>query len=100
MKLQLSDRDRQAVDLLLDRSPSVDGNGANMPQPAVAAGLELTDNLKNVAAVLNLLSNLPSEDPPLDLVQRTLQRIPERTTDSMDEFLPEESLSDSGSFTL
>lgn len=100
MKLRLSDQDRQAVDLLLDRAASVDANGASIPPPVVpAAGVELNENLKNVSAVLNLLSQLPQEDPPIDLVQRTLQRVRE-SVEGTDDFGGERTLSDSGTFTL
>lgn len=99
MKLRLSERDRQAVDLLLDRSTAVDANGVAIP-PVVPAGIELNESLKSVSAVLNLLSQLPQETPPPDLVQRTLQRIEESAVESLDDFAPEKSLTDSGTFTL
>lgn len=101
MKLRLSELDRQAVDLLLDRSPSVEGNGATLPPPVVRpAGVDMNQNLQNVSAVFSLLSQLPSEDPPLDLVQRTLKRIDDASGNSLDDLMTEESLSDSGTFTL
>jgi hypothetical protein len=100
MKLRLSERDRQAVDLLLDRTPSVDASGVATPSSAVAAGVELNDSLKSVSAVLSLLGQLPQEAPPSDLVQRTLQRIQESSAESLDEFVPEKSLTDSGTFTI
>jgi hypothetical protein len=99
MARKLNELDRQAVDLLLDRTPVTDANGATMPPPAASAPVEMSPNIQNVSAVLHLLSLLPAEAPSGDLIQRTLQRIADSEA-SLEDVLPEESLSDSGTFTL
>ena len=67
MARQLRPEDRDAVDLLLDRSRSAVGFAAEANVDPAA--------LKTVGAVLHLLDNLPSAEPPADLLARTLQRV-------------------------
>jgi len=67
MARQLRPEDRQAVDMLLDRSRSVVGFAAEAQvDPA---------RLSAVSSVLHLLDNLPADAPPADLAARTLDRI-------------------------
>lgn len=100
MNRKLRDEDRMAIDLLLDRTPRIDANGATMPPPALSAHSGAHQSVAVVGSLLHLLDQLPPEEPPSDLVQRTLKYIAEQTVDGQDEFAPEESLSDSGMFTL
>ena len=77
MTKRLGERDRRAVDLLLDRSAGAgngDGNGGYVAhaQPATDAGLQA------VQRTLNLLDLLPAEEPPADLMARTMARIDAR----------------------
>jgi hypothetical protein len=67
MARQLRPEDRQAIDMLLDRSRSAVGfaSEANVDPARLSA----------VSTVLHLLDNLPPADPPADLVARTLQRV-------------------------
>jgi len=72
---KLSDEDGRAVDMLLDSSGSSNGNGAsgfNAP-PA-----PFRQRLESVEAVLNLLKEMPNNDPPKNLVAKTLQNIERR----------------------
>jgi len=103
MARKLNEMDRLAVDVLLDRTILTDSNGATMPPPAVSAPVEMSSNIRNVSAMFDLLELFPVDSPSADLVQRTLQRIAaseESFSDSIEERLPEESLSDSGTFTI
>ena len=96
MNVRLRNEDRRAVDLLLDRaasgagvSPAGAGNGnghGNSQGPgqshghAAAASFtpvsgELRGRLPAVQKVLQMLDMLPAEEPPQDLLTRTLRRL-------------------------
>jgi len=67
MARQLRSEDRQAIDLLLDRSQSAVGFAAESKvDPA---------RLNAVSSVLHLLDNLTADEPPADLLARTLERV-------------------------
>lgn len=76
MTKRLSDSDRRAVDLLLDRSAGAgngDGSGyVTHAHPTTEPGIQ------SVQKVLNLLDLLPIQEPPADLMTRTLARIDAR----------------------
>ena len=87
MNLRLRDEDRRAVDLLLDRAatgtgvnPSGAGNG-NGHGHAHAAGSftqvsgDVRERIPAAQNVLQMLDMLPAEDPPQDLLGRTLRRL-------------------------
>jgi hypothetical protein len=86
MTLRLRNEDRRAVDLLLDRAATGSGthatgagNGsANSRHPAasftpVSGGVQA--RLPAVQKVLQVLDMLPAEEPPQDLLGRTLRRL-------------------------
>ena len=93
MNLRLRDEDRRAVDLLLDRaatgagvSPAGAGNGngngnGNGHGHAHAAGsftppsADVQARIPAVQNVLKMLDMLPAEEPPQDLLGRTLRRL-------------------------
>ena len=89
MTVRLRDEDRRAVDLLLDRAasgqgvrPPVAGNGhgSGNGNGAHAAGFAPVSSdghaaLPGVQKVLAMLDMLPPEDPPQDLLARTLTRV-------------------------
>jgi hypothetical protein len=69
--MKLNDKDAHIVDLLLDR-PS--------QNPAAGGGfvksLDLQpERVQTIQKVLSLLDGLPAEEPPVDLVARTLDRV-------------------------
>ena len=70
MTKRLGESDRRAVDLLLDRA-AADGSYVSHAQPT-------TEGLEGVQRVLNLLDRMPAEEPPADLMARTLARIDAR----------------------
>jgi len=72
MKTKLKDEDRRALDLLLDRSPTAAGRTAPVFAAADAA---VRERLPRVQKVLHLLDALPAEEPPKDLVARTMEFI-------------------------
>jgi len=89
MTVRLRDEDRRAVDLLLDRAasgqgvrPPVAGNGhgSGNGNGSHAAGFAPVSSdgragLPGVQKVLAMLDMLPAEDPPQDLMARTLTRV-------------------------
>jgi len=80
MRVSLDDEDRRAVDLLLERANEI-GDIPPVEQlfhAPVAVGFER--RLDAAEAFLGLLDNMPAEDPPDDLVSRTLERV--RAADS------------------
>lgn len=84
--MKLSNEDHRAIDLLLERgaAASVSGNSATQ---SAADGMSSasgylshsqpvnSNSLRAVQQVFDLLSLLPDEEPPADLVERTLARI-------------------------
>jgi hypothetical protein len=92
MTLRLRDEDRRAVDLLLDRaatgsgsSPAGAGNG-NGNGNRHSAGFTAVDGdvrarLAGVQRVLQMLDMLPAEEPPQDLLSRTLRRLDSEMAD-------------------
>jgi hypothetical protein len=97
MTKRLSEGDRRAVDLLLDRaavgSGKGNGNGAGDGDGAASAsggdtngggggyvshaGTVDEQRVSAVSRVLHLLDNLPAGEPPDDLLARTLRRLGE-----------------------
>lgn len=76
MSFQLSDDDRRAVDLLLDRSPTASGNGNSHALFAAADGVP-QERIRGVEKILQVLEMMPPAEPPVDLLARTLQRLDE-----------------------
>lgn len=70
----LSDSDSRAVDLLLNRRKPTAADGDEKPTAALDDG-ELQARLAKVGDLLSLLKELPAEDPPMDLVGKTMERI-------------------------
>jgi len=83
MNMKLREADARAVDLLLDRAASAQGNGGNggMFTAMVApshAGVS-NDQVAAVEKVLHLLDAMPAQDPGQDLLSRTLAHIDNST---------------------
>jgi len=77
MRTRLDNEDRRAVDLLLERANGI-GDTPAVEQLFKAPILgNFEKRIDTVDRVLELLGNMPVEDPPKDLVNRTLQRIAE-----------------------
>lgn len=77
MMPKLRDEDRIAVDLLLDRAVASSGgngsgNGHSGYTQVHGSGPE---QLGRVEAVLRVLEMMPAEEPPADLMARTMRRI-------------------------
>ena len=90
MNVKLRDEDRRAVDLLLDRAatgqgvrPPAAGNGdgngnghaRTLASAFAAVNTDVHSRLPAVQKVLQILDMLPAEEPPRDLVARTLHRV-------------------------
>jgi hypothetical protein len=86
MNKQLGEDDALAVDLVLDRTNKVntnaaaasDGNGGDSAVFFTPVGDSVALRIGAVEAVLRVLNEMPNEDPPDDLAQRTLGRILQR----------------------
>jgi len=68
MTRKLTDDDRRAVDLLLD-------HGAGNSTVTRVASAVPQKRLKAAERVLSLLGEMPAQEPPVDLVAKTMQRI-------------------------
>ena len=76
MKPRLRDEDRLAVDLLLDRAvASSAGNGSGNGHAAFTPVSNAAGQVGQVEAVLRVLDMMPTEEPPTDLLARTMRRI-------------------------
>jgi hypothetical protein len=73
MSRKLTEEDRRAVDLLLDHGGANHG-GVTRVARAVSQG-----RLKAAERVLKLVGQMPAEDPPANLVARTMARIDRAT---------------------
>lgn len=71
--MQLFESDRRAVDLLLDQGQSsIVKNGG----PGYAASsVQISSRIRHVEQLLSLLEALPQDEPPADLVDRTLRQL-------------------------
>ena len=76
MTKRLGDSDRRAVDLLLDRPTTVNGDGNGHFVAHAQPGTEPA--IQSVQRVLSLLDLLPADEPSADLMTRTLARIEAR----------------------
>ncbi len=73
---RLRDEDRQAVDLLLDRAASSAGNGnGNGHSGFTPVSRTGPEQVGRVEAVLRVLDMMPADEPPADLVARTVRRV-------------------------
>lgn len=73
---RLSDDDGRAVDMLLDSSSSSNGNGGGHAFSASPAPFR--QRLQAVESILNVLKEMPQNDPPKNLVAKTLANIEQR----------------------
>jgi hypothetical protein len=71
MSITMRDEDRQAVDLVLDRSVSAMGKGLRYS----AVDSRIRERVSHVENVLSIYSNLEAGDPPRDLASRTIRFI-------------------------
>jgi hypothetical protein len=69
MPKRLQAQDMKAIDLVLDKAKQTSAASFAEPDESVRSRVE------PVQKVLNLLSLWPAEEPPADLVARTLARI-------------------------
>lgn len=74
MKPTLGQDDRRAVDLLLDRTATIAGNGNGHPIYA-STDQPMGARIAGAQRLLKLLELMPDVDPPQDLVSRTLRLI-------------------------
>ena len=82
--VKLSDNNRRAIDLMLDRGTAASGaNQSPFSRDGMSAASGYVshttpadqESVQAVQRVLDLLSLLPNEEPPTDLVERTMARI-------------------------
>jgi hypothetical protein len=76
MMPKLRDEDRLAVDLLLDRALSGSaGNGGQKQSGYTPVNHAVPEQVGRVGAVLRVLDLMPAEEPPADLLARTIRRV-------------------------
>ena len=79
---RLRDEDRLAVDLLLDRAVTGSNGGGNgngqSPNGFAPVSGAVPEQLDKVQSLLRVLDMLPAEDPPADLLARTMRRVEEQ----------------------
>jgi hypothetical protein len=81
--VKLSNEDHRAIDLLLERGAAASASvtGAGIPGDGMSSGYTShaapvdPNSLRAVQQVFDLLNLLPPEEPPADLLQRTLDRV-------------------------
>ena len=79
MTRKLSDADRAAIDLVLDRLNTT-ASKANGGSDYVAMSATADEGrLAAVQQIVHLLDAMPTHEPPADLAIRTLQRIARKT---------------------
>jgi hypothetical protein len=71
MTTQLRDDDRRAVDVVMDRTPSADGEVGVYVDPGHAP----VERIYAVERVLSLLQAMPAAEPAPDLAARTMRWI-------------------------
>jgi hypothetical protein len=71
MTPRLRDEDRLAVDLLLDRAAASSAGGAGFTQVHGGA----SEQVAKVQALLQVLDLMPADEPPTDLLARTMRRV-------------------------
>jgi hypothetical protein len=80
MTKKISEDDRRAIDVLMDRqmTNTLKSNGkppfANMYSPT------LWKRIQSIENILQLLAHLPASDPPHNLAGKTLQRVQQQET--------------------
>ena len=74
MAKRLNAEDGRTLDLLLDGAAKTGGNG-NGGQPLSHHGIASKDRVAATQSFLKLLDVLPAEDPPADLLERTMRHI-------------------------
>lgn len=67
---KLGDKDRHAIDLLLDRPRE-----PHDPGPFLKPGPIEPQRMQSIEKILSLLDELPPIEPPADLARRTIRRI-------------------------
>lgn len=87
--LKLNDDDGRAVDMLLDTSGSSNGNGNGHAFSAAPAPFR--QRLDTVESILNLLKEMPTTEPPRNLVAKTLQTIATRAKKRPRRFTPRQT---------
>lgn len=78
MMPKLRNEDRLAVDLLLDRA--VASSGGNGQTGFTQVNGAVPEQLGHVQAVLRVLDMMPADEPPADLMTRTLRLVEAETT--------------------
>ncbi len=76
MTKSMSENDRRAIDLLLDRS--ADANNGNGNAYVTHAQTATEPSIQAVQSVLTVLDLMPVDEPTSDLLTRTLARIDSR----------------------
>ena len=72
--MPLNDKDARAVDWIMSQQSGA-GVGGSFAGAGMSFDASLGDRVERVQSLLSLLDLLPAEEPPADLVGRTLARL-------------------------
>ena len=75
MMPRLRDEDRLAVDLLLDRAVTSSGENGQAGTGYTPANGGTAEQVAKVQSLLRVLDLMPAEEPPADLMARTIRRV-------------------------
>jgi hypothetical protein len=75
MNLTLHEEDRQAVDLLLDGAAAIMGSGNGNQVVYAVTDASLGERVARTQKLVQLLDALPQDEPPADLLDRTLRLV-------------------------
>lgn len=90
---RLRDEDRLAVDLLLDRAVTSSGDGpAGTGFTPVNGGT--AEQVAKVQSLLRVLDLMPAEEPPGDLMARTIRRVEAESAQDASTLRPPQPASD------
>jgi hypothetical protein len=88
MRVNLTEEDKRAIDLLLDQGLSADATSSGRTGYAAPAIDDIRARLRKASSVLSLLQHLPVAEPPADLVARTMRLIDDPENASEGRFVP------------
>jgi hypothetical protein len=72
---KLGDVDKQVIDLLLDKASMLNESNSGSGVFAAPVGDAVAERVRAAETLLRIVGQMPAEDPPKDLLGKTLERI-------------------------
>jgi hypothetical protein len=94
MMPRLRDEDRLAVDLLLDRAVTSSGGNGQSGTGFTPVNSGATEHVAKVQSLLRVLEMMPAEEPPSDLVAKTIRRVEAESAEDSSALRPPQPASD------